>query len=99
MSTGTIVSDVSLAISGLFIPAAAVLLVLRLRWRSHLRQHHLRQYYRLSELMDLSRDDIDPHWQAIKDTLPGCAGDMEPPPEWDPCVVRDPKTPQQGEGQ
>jgi hypothetical protein len=92
MSTDAIVSDASLAISGLFILAAAVLLVARLRLRRQARQH-----WSLSELCDLSRSDIDPHWQAIKNALPGCARDTEPPPEWDPCVVREPKDPQRGD--
>jgi hypothetical protein len=74
---------------GLFLLAA---MVLRIR-------EQLRHRYSASELADLSRDDIDPHWQAIKDALPGCARDTEPPPEWDPCVVREPRNPQQGDGQ
>jgi hypothetical protein len=85
MSADTIASVASLAISGLFLLVAAVLLVLRLRNRRQVRG------YRLSELLDLSRDDIDPHWPQVRDTL----GD--PPPEWDPCIVRKPKDPQQGD--
>lgn len=47
---------------GLFLLVA---IVLRLRER---RQH---RRYSLSELTDLSRDDIDPGWPGIRDTLPG----------------------------
>lgn len=47
-------------------------------------------WYKLSELCDLSRDDIDPWWPEVKAMLPDCAGDL--PPEWDPYIVRDPRT-------
>ena len=47
---------------GLFLLVA---IVLRLRER---RQH---RRYSLSELGDLSRDDIDPGWPGVRDTLPG----------------------------
>ena len=47
--------------AGLFLLVA---IVLRLRER---RQHR----YSLSELQDLSRDDIDPGWPGVRDTLPG----------------------------
>ena len=47
--------------AGLFLLVA---IVLRLRER---RQHR----YSLSELGDLSRDDIDPGWPGVRDTLPG----------------------------
>ena len=46
---------------GLFLLVA---IVLRVRER---RQHR----YSLSELGDLSRDDIDPGWPEVRDTLPG----------------------------
>ena len=90
----TIASDVSLAISGLFVLVAAVLLVLRLRWRKQMR----RQPWSLSALADLSRDDVDPGWPEVWATFPGHANDLtEVPPEWDPCIVRDPRTPQRGD--
>lgn len=47
--------------AGLFL-LVAIVLRLRERW-----QHR----YSLSELTDLSRDDIDPGWPRIRDTLPG----------------------------
>jgi hypothetical protein len=47
--------------AGLFL---AVAIVLRIRER-------LRHRYSVSELSDLSRDDIDPSWPGIRDTLPG----------------------------
>jgi hypothetical protein len=82
MTADTIASDVSLAISGLFLLVAAVLLVLRLRNRRQVRG------YRLSELTDLSRDDIDPHWPQVRDTH------SDPPPSWDPCVTEHPHRPE-----
>jgi hypothetical protein len=62
-----------------------VAIVLRLRAQRNAPE------WRADKLADLSREHIDPHWPQIHGTL----GD--PPPGWDPCVVRDPKTPQQGD--
>ena len=47
--------------AGLFLLVA---IVLRVRGK---RRHR----YSLSELHDLSRDDIDPGWPEVRDTLPG----------------------------
>ena len=63
---------------GVFLAVAIFLRVL---------ERHQHQYS-VAELQDLSRDDIDPHWPQVRETL----GD--PPPSWDPCIVRDPRTPQ-----
>lgn len=88
MSTDTIASDVSLAISGLFVLVAAVLLVLRLRWRKQMR----RQPWSLSALADLSRDDVDPNWPLARDEL-GLPGFMDPHIVKDPVlpVIKDPE--------
>jgi hypothetical protein len=66
------------------------------RWR--------RRRYSASELADLSRDDI-PEWPYVRVPRSGevaweavmRAVDGDPPPGCDPCIVRDPKTPQQGD--
>ena len=94
----TIASGVSLGISGLFLAVAAVLLVLRLRWRRPMKRRRESQRHRLSKLLDLSGDDVDPGWPEVWATFPGRANDLtEVPPEWDPCIVRDPRTPQRGD--
>ena len=84
----TIASGVSLGISGLFLAVAAVLLVLRLRWR-------LSQRHQLSKLLHLTGDDVDPGWPEVWATFPGHANDLtEVPPEWDPCVTSKPHRPE-----
>lgn len=71
--------------------ALAVLAAVR-RDRAHRRRikgyeaARKRLRYSATELADLSRDDIDPGWEAVKAMLPDCAGEY-------------PKTPQQGENQ
>lgn len=69
---------VILGLAGLSL--AAVAIVLRIRARHH---------WSLSELADLSRDDIDPHWEQVRRMLDG-----PPPSQWDPCLVKNPHRPE-----
>ena len=95
MSTDTIASGVSLGISGLFLAVAAVLLVLRLRWRRQMKRCRQSQRHQLSKLLHLTGDDVDPGWPEVWATFPGHANDLtEVPPEWDPCVTSKPHRPE-----
>lgn len=62
MSGLGIAAAIILGPAGLFLLVA---IVLRVRERLHHRR------YSLSELSDLSRNDLDPDWPGIRDALPG----------------------------
>ena len=86
-----IVADLPFIVAALFLAAAMAAVF----WRSRKDRQHR---YRLEELGDLTRNDIDPHWAAIKDTLPGLGRDVgDLPSSHDPCITRYPRTPRQGE--
>jgi len=58
-----------------------------------------RKRYRLSELTDLSRDDIDGRkWEQLMRAVHGEDADMgDVPSAYDPHIAESPRTPQQGE--